>query len=78
MNLDECSPLLGMDLDGLRRAGARNAKDLPEGGEEVVEGYVDGKILVIGLEMLRVLPECYVPVPDLPAADFASYAPDGS
>jgi hypothetical protein len=77
MDLDECSPLLGLDLNGLRRAGARNAKDLPEGGEEVVEGYVDGKILVIGLEMLRVLPECFVPVPDLPAADFAAYAPDG-
>jgi hypothetical protein len=37
---------------------SKNSEDDP--------GYVDGMELTHGLELIRRLPECYVPVPDPP------------
>jgi hypothetical protein len=50
------------------------AIDLRPGSDEQASerGFRDGQNLVHGLELLRRLPECYVPVPELPAAEIAS------
>lgn len=68
VNLEGCPTLLSVDLGDIRRQAAR-AKAKEEGIEaEAVRGYEDGKALVYGLEMLRNLPYCFVPVPDLDEA----------
>jgi hypothetical protein len=45
----------------------------PAADEQASErGFRDGQNLVYGLELLRRLPECYVPVPEIPGAEIAS------
>jgi hypothetical protein len=63
-----CPALLSMDLGALRREAARehSRKDSTENVTDFTYGYQDGKIMVIGLEMIRRLPSCYVPLPELP------------
>lgn len=62
-----CPALMSMDLGNLRRQAARehSRKDETGGIEAFTHGYQDGKIMVIGLEMIRRLPACFVPVPPM-------------
>jgi hypothetical protein len=65
VNLEACPNLLSLDLGEIRRQAAR-AKAREAGlSAEWISGYEDGKVLVYGLEMIRNLPACRVPVPAL-------------
>ena len=71
VRLDACPTLLGVDLGAIRRQAAQ-AKAREEGVRaEFIQGFEDGKVLIYGLEMMRNLPGCYVPVPQLDEAGSA-------
>ena len=77
VNLDVCNNLLAVDLAEIRRQAARaKAKD-PTLAAEHRQGFEDGKVFVYGLEMMRNLPGCFVPLPEVPgetgAAEVAAY-----
>jgi hypothetical protein len=64
VDLEACPVLLGVSLADVRRQAAE-AKSREAGvAAAVVSGFQDGKALVYGLEMLRNLPACFVPVPE--------------
>lgn len=60
-----CPALIVIDLGELRRRAAREHSRKDQEAVAFGHGYQDGKIMVIGLEMVRRLPACYVPVPYL-------------
>jgi hypothetical protein len=64
IDLDSCPVLLAVDLGQIRRQAARAKADETGVEAELVRGFEDGKVLVYGLEMLRNLPACFVPVPE--------------
>jgi len=66
LDLDQCSQLLAVDLNPPKRQVRRASDEKSEMPPRVARGYEDGKRLVIGLELIRGLPECYVPVPGRP------------
>ena len=41
-------------------------REIEDEFERVQRGYRDGRTLVFGMAMLERLPNCFVPVPDLP------------
>lgn len=53
----ECPRLLSFDLQRFRRQAASSATPTDR-------GYQDGQLLVLGLELVRRLPGCFVPVPE--------------
>jgi hypothetical protein len=60
--LDDCSELVAYDIEKHRkRQAGKKDEDAPRS-----RGYEDGLLLVHGLEMVRDLPGCLVPVPELP------------
>jgi hypothetical protein len=63
--LDTCPELLALNLDELpaRTTPPVAADDL--GRERNQRGFKDGELLIVGLEMLRRLPDCFVPIPDV-------------
>lgn len=66
MDLGQCSQLLSADISPTKRRVSRAGNRESEMPPRVARGYQDGKRLVLGLEMISGLPECYVPVPDQP------------
>ncbi len=66
MEIGKCSQLLSIDLSVPRRRATRASNQESEMPPRVARGYEDGRRLVLGLEMISGLPECYVPVPDPP------------
>jgi len=60
--LDDCSELVAYDIEKHRKRQAGKK------GEDALRsrGYEDGLLLVHGLEMVRELPGCLVPVPEVP------------
>ncbi len=66
MEIDRCSQLLAIDLSVPRPRATRASNQESEMPPRVARGYEDGRRLVLGLEMISGLPECYVPVPDPP------------
>jgi hypothetical protein len=62
----QCAQLLSLDISPPRRQVARAGNKDAEMPPRVARGYEDGRRLVLGLEMIRGLPRCYVPVPDRP------------
>jgi hypothetical protein len=72
----DCSALLSIELVGKRRVSAHGGGDYSSDSAETAEqrserGFDDGKKLVYGLEMMRRLPRCFVPVPEAPPAEVA-------
>jgi hypothetical protein len=66
MEVGQCSQLLSIDLSPPKRRATRVSNQDSEMPPRVARGYEDGRRLVLGLEMISGLPECYVPVPDQP------------
>jgi hypothetical protein len=60
--LDECDELISHEIDQYRK---RQAGKTGQGAAQE-RGYEDGQLLVHGLTMIRELPGCLVPVPELP------------
>jgi len=58
--LDSCAAMLAIDLAAIR-ASAAEAK--PGVESELADGYGDGQLVVFGVELVRRLPSCFVPVP---------------
>jgi len=76
VNLQACNNLLAVDLAEIRRQAARAKAKEASLAAEHRQGFEDGKVFVYGLEMMRNLPSCFVPVPDAPevaASEVASY-----
>lgn len=69
--LDDCSTLLAADLGEMRKQGARIEAAEDGDGVRSDRGFHDGRLLVFALEMLRMLPDCLVPVPEAPSVDLA-------
>lgn len=67
-DLRGCPALLALDLGEIRRQAAQ-AKSEADLDAEGVQGFEDGKVLVLGLEMIRGLAVCFVPVPVLDLED---------
>jgi hypothetical protein len=64
LDVGECSRLLSLDLS-VPRSNVSHARNEESGmPPRVARGYEDGKRLILGLEMIRGLPECFVPVPN--------------
>ena len=73
----DCSALLSIELVGKRRATTYSGSSYSSGSEDNAEqrterGFQDGKRLVYGLEMMRRLPQCFVPVPEAPLTEVAA------
>lgn len=66
VDLGGCAGLVGVDLGEIRRQAARVQAKNEGTAAGFARGYEDGKVLVYGLEMIRALPACFVPVPPLP------------
>jgi len=58
--LDSCASMLALDLAAIR-AGAAAAK--PGVEAEIRDGFGDGQLVAFGVELVRRLPSCFVPVP---------------
>jgi len=58
--LDSCAAMLALDLAAIR-AGAAQAK--PGVEAELANGFGDGQLVAFGVELVRRLPACFVPVP---------------
>jgi len=69
-NLGQCADLLSRDLSS---TPATPANQTPE-QQRVSRGFQDGQRLVYGLELMRRLPKCFVPVPG-PPGRAAQYGP---
>ena len=66
IEVGQCPQLLSLDISPPQRQVARAGNNDAEMPPRVARGYEDGKRLVLGLEMISGLPQCYVPVPDQP------------
>lgn len=66
MDVGGCSQLLSLDISTQQRRVMRAGDGDDEMPPRVARGYEDGKRLLLGLEMISGLTECYVPVPDRP------------
>ncbi len=70
-DLGTCSALLAVDLAyAPRRLSPGEARTPAEAAG--ARGAADGRLLVHGLELIRRLPECFVPVPEVPEAAVAA------
>lgn len=58
--LDSCASMLALDLAAIR---ARAAEAKPGADAELADGYGDGQLVAFGVELVRRLPSCFVPVP---------------
>ncbi len=58
--LDTCAALLAIDLAAIR-AGAAKAR--PGVEAELADGFGDGQLVALGVELVRRLPSCFVDVP---------------
>lgn len=65
-DLANCSRLLAVKFKAARPKVSHASNDSSAMSPRMLKGYQDGMHLVYGLEMLRNLPECFVPVPDPP------------
>ena len=54
-----------VEVAGLRIAGLGGSLRYKEGANQYSRGFQDGQRLVFGLESLRRLPSCMVPVPEV-------------
>jgi hypothetical protein len=63
-DLDACPKLLAVDMGSFKRRAAKVAQDNPENATDE-RGFQDGRQLVYGLEMIKRLPACFVPLPEL-------------
>jgi len=73
-DLGYCSQLMATSLD---LQYTPRPEELGAAGDHPMlyrqfKGYKDGMLLVFGLEMMRGLPNCFVPVPELPSVEVAS------
>ena len=66
IEVGQCPQLLSLDISPPQRQVVRAGNKDAEMPPRVARGYEDGKRLVLGLEMISGLPQCYVPVPDQP------------
>ena len=66
IDLGQCSQLLSVDIRPPKRRATRASNQEREMPPRVARGFDDGKRLVLGLEIISGLPECYVPVPNQP------------
>jgi hypothetical protein len=62
---DTCPALLAIDLAAIHRVPP-SPKALSPAESAEARGVADGRLLVYGLELLRRLPGCFVPVPPVP------------
>jgi hypothetical protein len=69
VDLRACTTMLGLELESKRRRNERtkNTEDTSEARES--RGFEDGRKLILGLELMRRLPSCFVAIPDRPAAE---------
>jgi hypothetical protein len=67
IDLSECGALLGLDFNAVGRKPPQLPASLgSDAAARARRGYQDGARLVFGLESLRRLPGCRVPVPEVP------------
>ena len=67
IDLSRCNELLSRDITSLSPGQTRFAAAVGgEAANQYARGFQDGQRLVFGLESLRRLPSCMVPVPDAP------------
>jgi len=64
IDLSRCDTILARDYGSFTSAPTRVASLGGEAANQYARGYQDGQRLVFGLESLRRLPSCMVPVPD--------------
>ncbi len=65
--IDGCPEMLALDLAGPRRVAERASSRSSDDDRRLDGGFEDGRRLVVGLGLLRRLPRCFVPIPELPA-----------
>jgi hypothetical protein len=65
VRLDGCSRLMGVKLNPARST-ERQASNKSPSQARSDHGYRDGRQLVLALELLRRLPDCFLPVPEMP------------
>jgi len=69
LDLSECGALLSLDFNAVGRKPPQLPASLgTDAAARARRGYQDGARLVFGLESLRLLPGCKVPVPGVPDA----------
>ena len=67
----DCAALLALDLGISRKSASPEKSQLPKEPADA-RGFADGLLLVRGLELIRRLPGCFVPVPELPQEDLSA------
>jgi len=72
LDLRACSTMLGLDLEPKRRRVERTEKAEDTSAARESRGFEDGRKLVLGLELMRRLPSCFVALPGRPAAEAVS------
>jgi hypothetical protein len=64
-SVDSCDELMGINLDQLRKGSGSYPSEF-EGIDRTKRGYFDGRLFICSMNMVRYLPGCFRPVPDLP------------
>ncbi len=62
VSLDSCQSMMAVELSNTSRSKTTSSTS-SETGVANTRAYRDGRNLVLGLELLRRLPDCFVPVP---------------
>ena len=66
MDLSRCGDLLGRDFNNIAPKVPQFASFINDTATRFQHGYQDGARLLFGLESLQRLPQCMVPVPEIP------------